>query len=88
MGTREGPIDDRRDRSHAANRRVRRAHDPRRVDPAAVAERTSAQVTAMWSKFGPVGQLIVGASIALIVIALVGAIVNAWEDSARSSAWW
>ena len=35
----------------------------------------------MWSKFGPVGQLIVGASIALIVIALLGAIVNAWEDS-------
>jgi hypothetical protein len=42
---------------------------------------TSAQVAAMWSKLGPAGQLIVGGSIALIVIALLGAIVNAWEDS-------
>jgi hypothetical protein len=42
---------------------------------------SSAQVMAMWSKFGPVGQLIVGGSIALIVIALLGVIVNAWEDS-------
>jgi hypothetical protein len=42
---------------------------------------SSAQLLAIWSKFGPVGQLIFGGSIALILIALVGAIVNAWEDS-------
>jgi hypothetical protein len=42
---------------------------------------SSAQVAAMWSKFGPAGQLIFGGSIALIVLALLGAIVNAWEDS-------
>ena len=42
---------------------------------------SSAQVAAMWSKFGPAGQLIFGGSIALILLALLGAIVNAWEDS-------
>ncbi len=42
---------------------------------------SGAQVMAAWSRFGPVGRLIVGGSIALIVIGLVGALVNAWEDS-------
>ena len=42
---------------------------------------SGAQVAAMWSKFGPVGQLVVGGSVALILFALLGAIVNAWEDS-------
>jgi hypothetical protein len=48
---------------------------------AALASASAAQATALWSKLGPVGQMIVGGAIASIVIALVGAVINAWEDS-------
>ena len=48
---------------------------------------SSAQVAAMWSKFGPAGQLIFGGSIALIVIALLVRSSTPGRTQARWSAW-
>ena len=54
---------------------------PATASAAALASASAAQVTTIRSMLGPVGQMIVGGAIAIIVIVLVGAIVNAWEDS-------
>ena len=57
------------------------ATGPATASAAALPSVVAAQVTAVWSKLGAVGQMIAGGAIAIIVIALVGAIINAWEDS-------
>jgi hypothetical protein len=43
---------------------------------------SAAQLQSAWSNLGPIGQLIAGASIAAVLIVIVGAIINAWDSSA------
>ncbi len=57
------------------------ATGPATASSAALPSVSAAQVTAVWSKLGAVGQMIAGGAIAIIVITLVGAIINAWGDS-------
>jgi hypothetical protein len=57
------------------------ATGPATAPAASLPSVNAAQVTAVWSGLGAVGQMITGGAIAIILIALVGAIINAWEDS-------
>ncbi len=59
---------------------------PATAPASALASASAAQVTAGWSRLGPIGQLIVGGSIAVIVITLVGAIIDAWDSSGTLAA--
>lgn len=42
---------------------------------------SSAQLSAAWAKLGPIGQWILGGAIAAVVIAIVGALINAWRST-------
>ena len=55
--------------------------DPAATPPAALPSVSSAQVTAAWAKLGPVGQLVAGGSLAAIVIAVLGALIDAWDST-------
>ena len=54
---------------------------PATASAAALASASAAQVTTIRTMLGPIGQMIVGGAIAIIGIVLVGAIINAWQDS-------
>ena len=49
--------------------------------PPALPSVSSAQLTAAWSKLGPIGQLIGGGAIAAVVIAIVGNLIEAWDST-------
>jgi hypothetical protein len=45
----------------------------------------TAQLTAFWTGLGSVGQLVLGAALAVIAITVVGAIIDAWDSSGTMS---
>ena len=55
--------------------------DPAAAPPPALPSVSSAQITAAWSTLGPIGQLIAGGSIAAIIIAILGALIDAWDST-------
>ena len=54
---------------------------PAAATPPAIPSVSTAQLQSAWTNLGPIGQLIAGASIAAVLIAIAGAIIDAWDSS-------